>query len=376
MKKLHRGDVVRYTGKYEPLKGLMGTIESIPGDVIEGITDAGYTARFKDNELYAIKPHDVRVLKRARGVFRKYMKYSDKAKRWTIGTGEIFWKAIPDKKNIIRCIAIQEVTMRLDGTFTGQSSVFRANISILPLSKGFRVILFQGMGHKDTTRTVSRWVDVRNLVMNHLRKIDKHLERPVSKFEFPSLIDIKRLHPPVKVGDLVVILSTDGVENRYGWLGIVRKDLSNDRYDIQVKTIHENGYLATYSRNDIEVIDHDEDLLKEAPKSFLREFIQSPYDMAGLPKQYSTAEAWVRQQARELDPSVTDDWSITDCTRVISNKLYQASDMKIIMNLEPEKFEENGYEYWLEKSDDNGLYLHKKCKTCGSLHPRIVRQII
>jgi hypothetical protein len=38
-----------------------------------------------------------------------------------------------------------------------------------------------------------------------------------------------------------------------------------------------------------------------------------------------------------------------------------------------QKFEENGYEYWLEQSKDNGLYLMKQCKTCKSMHPTVVR---
>ena len=34
---------------------------------------------------------------------------------------------------------------------------------------------------------------------------------------------------------------------------------------------------------------------------------------------------------------------------------------------------EDGWEYWLEMSKDNGLYLMKKCKTCGELKPKVVR---
>jgi len=36
-------------------------------------------------------------------------------------------------------------------------------------------------------------------------------------------------------------------------------------------------------------------------------------------------------------------------------------------------YEEDGWEYWLEMSKDNGLYLMKKCKTCGELKPHVVR---
>jgi hypothetical protein len=40
-----------------------------------------------------------------------------------------------------------------------------------------------------------------------------------------------------------------------------------------------------------------------------------------------------------------------------------------------QRFEENGWEYWLEQSKDNGLYLMKQCKTCKTLQPQVVRML-
>ena len=47
----------------------------------------------------------------------------------------------------------------------------------------------------------------------------------------------------------------------------------------------------------------------------------------------------------------------------------------IITNNVQKRFDEDGYEYWLEQTKDNGLCLIKQCKTCKSLHPQVVRTI-
>lgn len=315
LKPLNRGDRVRYIGKFKSLHGLEGEIVSVPGDIIEGIHEAGYSAKFKSG-TYAVTPRTLKIIKRCP------MKYEDKVKRWTLGTGEITYSTIPDS-GPVKGIHIKETTCKIGGTFQGGSSVIRAMVSFLSGFKGYKVILYQGLGHTDTIKTVKRWVDVRNLVRGHLKRIDKYLERPLNKFQFPSLGDIFPIlstpvtPQPAKVGDLVVITSTDGVENRQGWLGIVKEKLPCNRYDLLVKNKNENGYLTTYHRDHFEIIDHDKDLLKEEEEEL------------------RAAKAGVRRQARELDCNITADSSIADCTRVISAKLNEKVPIK---GCDPDKF--------------------------------------
>jgi hypothetical protein len=61
-------------------------------------------------------------------------------------------------------------------------------------------------------------------------------------------------------GDIVVILSPDGLYNRMGDLGIVLGPFLMvdplDRLEILIKEPTEDGYIAVYAKSSLEVIDH------------------------------------------------------------------------------------------------------------------------
>lgn len=78
-------------------------------------------------------------------------------------------------------------------------------------------------------------------------------------------------------GDVVVIHSTDGVENRYGCLGIVSGPASilmDGRYDLLVEDPSEQGFISTYHQDHLEVIDHveGEPKLPKIPAAVITEF--------------------------------------------------------------------------------------------------------
>lgn len=81
----------------------------------------------------------------------------------------------------------------------------------------------------------------------------------------------------IRKGDVVVIHSTDGVEDRYGWVGIVLGQayiILDGRYDLLVKEPTEQGYLATYHQDNLEVIDHieGEPQIPKLPTAVIKEF--------------------------------------------------------------------------------------------------------
>lgn len=219
--------------------------------------------------------------------------------RWSAGT-EIYWeRGLSGGK---MCIQF------LDRTDHG--GYLRALVWVHS-KRDFEVILFQGKGRKDTKTHWPRWQNVESIVLRHLTDIDRDLGRPFNRFKFPTLRDATA----PKRGD-VVVFKTNGRNDLYyqeGGMGLVldTKDPSQpERCQVQIEE-GDNSWVVP-KHDEVEVIDHDPDLL-------------------------------------EKDDDVNESKS--------------------------QVFEEDGWEYWLEMSTDNGLYLWKKCKTCKSLHPRIVRQI-
>jgi hypothetical protein len=66
--------------------------------------------------------------------------------------------------------------------------------------------------------------------------------------------------PEIRRGDVVVIHTGVGLENRYGWIGVADYTLPKVGVLISKET---QGYIAEYPAEVLEVIDHDESLLEE-----------------------------------------------------------------------------------------------------------------
>ena len=76
----------------------------------------------------------------------------------------------------------------------------------------------------------------------------------------------------MKAGDVVVICTNVGLENRYGWLGVVRGCPAPGTWDVFTKEPTESGYLSTYQEKDLEVIDEMEPIEEpEVPLAAIRE---------------------------------------------------------------------------------------------------------
>lgn len=175
----------------------------------------------------------------------------------------------------------------------------------------YKVTLFMGNGHKDAIHTCT-WDDARVIIHTLLQDIDRCLERPVSNFWIPAEDE----HVVPRVGDVIVFTKPE--TSYVGELGVIKEFINKTgSYHIDNGFFYPNQNGDFYA-NEFEVIDHDPSLLDD-PEDLRLE---------ALPK-----------------------------------------------NVSPQVFEEDGWEYWLEKSTDNGLYLNKKCKCCGSLHPKVIRNL-
>lgn len=67
----------------------------------------------------------------------------------------------------------------------------------------------------------------------------------------------------MKAGDVVVITTHQGLENRYGCLGVLRGSCRPDAWDLFTKEPSEQGYLSTYHVSQFEVIDEDMEPIEE-----------------------------------------------------------------------------------------------------------------
>jgi hypothetical protein len=174
-----------------------------------------------------------------------------------------------------------------------------------------KYILDYYIEHNIDATHICTWEEAREIIHTHLQDIDRYLERPISNYWIPY--ENGRVVP--RIGDVVVFTKPE--TSYIGELGVIKEFINRTgSYHI------ENGFFYPNQKGDFyadefEVIDHDPSLLDE------------PAD----------GKAEVLIEGKHL------------------------------------VFEEDGWEYWLEKSADNGLYLNKRCKGCGSLHPRVVRNI-
>ena len=125
----------------------------------------------------------------------------------------------------------------------------------------------------------------------------------------------------ISPGDIVVITSIDGLENRYGWLGIVIGPAykANDRWDILIAEPDTNGWVVTYHQDNIEVIDHMDDkiIFPEIPEGVVQ-IIGDTMDKDHLRALYIKEKT---DQLTEL---------INEMEQVIIDKLGDSTDVKPI----------------------------------------------
>ena len=173
---------------------------------------------------------------------------------------------------------------------------------------------------------------------------------------------MKKIHK----GDVVILKSNDFV-SEVGSLGLV-----TDVTDIAVQVIfvdNKTGYQNyTYDIplkwvcKSLEVIDHIDEP-KNVAKAITKLRVGDVCESCGVQLDGVGVTSNGRRICNKCNDKETDDFE--EC-------VYKHLEEK---PLQPKKYEENGYDYWLEQSKDNSLYLMKQCKTCKSLHPQMVRMI-
>lgn len=221
---------------------------------------------------------------------------NNKADRWTKGTGEI------------RLERIQHNWVRITESNQPTCSFIRADIRRLG-PRNYKIIMFQGRGHKDTVYMTNRWMNVRETIGNHLCDIDWYLKRPLTKFRLPTEDECFAPQP----GDVVVFHGnfTEGDIGLVIKRGCINTSVLrwNVNYPDGGRVMVESFPFSDTSA--FEVIDHDEDLLKDL-------------DVDGVRNNPET------QQIIKHD----------------------------------------GWEYWLTGHAIEGVTLWKRCITCKSLHQR------
>ena len=271
------------------------------------------------------------------------MLYNKKVQRWSIGIGNVLHKHRPDYS------VVYDQTSKGPVEFSG---FLRASVQRLG-KKNFKVILFQGKDHKDTIYKTKRWMNVRETIGNHLCDIDRYLERPLTKFRMPT--EEECFGP--RVGDIIVYKGN--YEFLYGALGEILEVPGDKSY--WNKKYGENGVTVAFgldstrwvhlSPGECEIIDHiDEPQFKVSPPD------PSSYKKASeelLEQKHQTAREQMLQEADRL---------VEELPKIPISQ--SPSDM----------FEEDGWEYWLEKSSTR-LCLKRRCKSCKTTASHAVKDL-
>ena len=186
----------------------------------------------------------------------------------------------------------------------------------------------------------------------------------------------------VRKGDVVVVKATaqiglvDSAKSRLGCSEMV--DVALD--DAPGSFLYTVG---TFSRSELEVIDHvDETNSKFKSKFKVGDVVMDkgfplspqPLTIVGVRNQNNTPYAITYQL---LDASggsygMFEDDLLPYQIRVGDLEYELRAKVDPELTGTPKKFEENGYEYWLQHLNDK-LCLMKQCKHCKSTHPTVVR---
>lgn len=361
--------------------------------------------------------------------------YNDVVRRWILGSGRYEYQSNNDVFYVMESSSSEGayyLTRAVINPIKGTRYQTSVNKNL------YKVTLCMGNGYKDALHTCT-WEDARVIINTHLQDIDRYLERPISNYwipyengrVIPRIGDVVVFTKPETsyIGELGVIkefINRTGsyhIEN-----GFFYPNQKGDFYANEFEVIdHDPSLLnepaaekALSNRFEpldlpggknswLLAIDVSASMLEDSAKEFIANHIDEFKYKVGHTITFDTDI--VRKYAGmpstvSLDSPPSRGGTDIDCVLgyalvngyhniLIFSDGYFCNEYalkrdhplnvfivktpggkaEVLIEGKPLVFEEDGWEYWLEKSADKGLYLNKRCKGCGSLHSKVVKNI-